>query len=512
MTATKSQSKTTATLYLRLSDFRDDSGGFSGREARLRAEAARLGWTVGRVVVENDVSLTSSTTNGRTRPASAFKRDSKTGRVIRPGFRSIVDDLRAGRTGAMLCEDLDRAARDPRDLEDLVDAVAASGASARSLSGSLTLTAGGTDSEITMARIMVTMANKASRDNARRVSAKRGDLAAAGSYGGGIRPFGFRPDLDAPKYAKTLLQVPAEAAEIRAAADAVMAGVSLKAVARDLRDRGVPTVKGGKWSAEILRDVLMKPAVAALVPAGGELMRASWEPILEREQWEAVCAKLSEPTVTITYPSGTTYTGPRITNTRNANEPRHLLSGIATCYCGAPVKAGGGKGGRSYLCTASNHLRRTAAPVDELVLAFTAEYIQQQGADLLRPPARPGVDTRALRAESARLTAIGERQAAMHGLGEISDAELRAGSRARKARLDAIAGQLAAQTEVDQLGEFRDQPDAGEVLAGLPLPRQRAVVRLLVDVTLKRATRRGQGFDEDSVEVGPVAQRSANDA
>jgi hypothetical protein len=143
--------------------------------------------------------------------------------------------------------------------------------------------------------------------------------------------------------------------------------------------------------------------------------------------------------------------------------------------------------------------------VDDLVLAYAAEYLRTRGADLLRPPARPGVDVRALRAEAARLTAIAERQAAMHGLGEISDAELRAGSRARRARLDAITGQLAAQTEVDQLAEFRDAPDAAEVLAALPLPRRRAVVRLLVDVTLLPAGRRGRGFYLDTVRVQPAA-------
>ena len=133
-------------LYLRLSDFRDDSDGFEGREKRLRAEARRLGWRVHRVVVENDL-IGNGDGNGRSRPASAFKRRKITTpsgevkyRVIRPGFRSILDDLTARRATAMLAEDLDRAMRDPRDLEDLIDAAEATGASARSLSGSLILT------------------------------------------------------------------------------------------------------------------------------------------------------------------------------------------------------------------------------------------------------------------------------------------------------------------------------------------------------------------------------------
>ena len=62
----------------------------------------------------------------------------------------------------LLAEDLDRLLRQPRDGEDLIDAVEQSGASARSLSGSLTLTHGGTDTERMIARIMAATANKAS--------------------------------------------------------------------------------------------------------------------------------------------------------------------------------------------------------------------------------------------------------------------------------------------------------------------------------------------------------------
>jgi len=489
-------------LYLRLSDFRDDSDGFGGREKRLRAEARRLGWKVYRIVVENDL-IGNGDGNGRSRPASAFKRRKITTpsgevkyRVVRPGFRSILDDLTAGRAQAMLAEDLDRAMRDPRDLEDLIDAAEATGASARSLSGSLILTDGGTDSEVTMARVMVAMGNKSSRDTARRVSAKRGDLAAEGWYGGGPRPFGFTPDPDAPKYRKTLIQVPEEAAELRKAAAAVMADTdpaTLKGVARDLRGREVPTASGKQWSAQLVRDVLLKPAIAGLsvtrVKGKRVLVPAKWPAILQREEWEAVCARLTDP-------GRTTTTG---------NEPRHLLSGIAVCWCGGPVKATGSRRGdrqaAGYVCVDHYHVRRKAAGVDRLAAAAVVMRMSQDDADdLLRPPAAPGVDAAALRAEAARLTAIGEKQAGMHALGDITDAELRAGSAARKARLGKISAALAATTATDPLEEFRDQGDPAAVWARLPLPRQRAVARLLVTVTLLSA-RRGPRFDDDSVRV-----------
>ena len=82
--------------------------------------------------------------------------------------------------------------------------------------------------------------------------------------------------------------MPDEAAELRQAADAVMAGTTLKAIARDLRDREVPTASGVAWSAQLVRDVLLKPAIAGLavtkVKGKRVLVPAQWPAILEREE------------------------------------------------------------------------------------------------------------------------------------------------------------------------------------------------------------------------------------
>ncbi len=507
MTRTEHQ-KTSADLYLRMSDLRGEDT-FEAREAALRARAAGLGWSVARVVVENDVNGN----GGRARPASAFKRkrivtpDGRVKlRVFRPGFRSILGDLMTGRAGAMLAEDLDRACRDPRDLEDLIDACAERGASARSLSGSLTLTGGGTDGEISMARTMVMVANKESRDKARRVGEQRQRTAEGGAYGGGRRPFGYRPDPDAPKYHKTLIIVPAEAAVIREAARAVLArdgdpkaGDSLKGIARGLRERGVLTVTGAAWTAETLRDVLLKPAVAGLAAhkrsATGEnpdgLHAASWDAILTRDEWERVCEILRDPG--------------RRTNTGTA--ARWLGSGIylcSVCQAASFHVTGGKSKGPGYVCGNGSHLRRNAVLTDAYVTMHVIERLSRDdAADLLRPPPRPGVDVSALRAELKRIEKAGAAQARMHAAGEIGDGELAAGSRYRRERLAEIKSQLDASSAPDPLAEFRGQPDAERVWDSLPLERKRAVLRALAVVTILPATRRGSGFDPGSVRIVP---------
>jgi len=201
--------ETLADLYLRLSDARLEEA-LDGREAKLRAQAADLGWTVYRVIVEND--MVPGNGNGVLRPASAFKRRkirTPSGRTelrtVRPGFRDqLLADLEHGRVQAVLVEDLDRLLRQPRDGEDLLDAVELSGATCRSLSGSLTLTDGGTDAERFTARIMAAVANKSSADTARRVRDKK-EILCGQSWQGGRRPFGYRHDSDAPKYHKALI-------------------------------------------------------------------------------------------------------------------------------------------------------------------------------------------------------------------------------------------------------------------------------------------------------------------
>src|SRR5260370_34293612 len=104
--------QTDADLYLRLSDARSEEA-LDGREAKLRAMAAALGWVVHRVVIEND--MVPANGNGTMRPASAFKRKRITTpsartelRTVRHRFRSVLAAITSGQPGPGLAESLDR--------------------------------------------------------------------------------------------------------------------------------------------------------------------------------------------------------------------------------------------------------------------------------------------------------------------------------------------------------------------------------------------------------------------
>lgn len=506
----------TVDLYLRLSDLIAEEA-LAGREPLLRAEADRRGWIVHRVVIENDVKRGP---DGKMRPATAFRRraardkhgnvirDQDTGkpvmRVYREGWQSVIADLKTGRATAVLTEDLDRACRDPLDLEDLLGACEQTGATAASLSGSLKLTNGGEDGEIFMARIMVAQANKSSRDTSRRVAAAR-DRLHGKSYSGGRRPYGYFPVEGTEKYHRQLGIVDAEAAVLRASAADILAGVSLRAIVKDLNARGVLSAQGGRWTVQALRRVLLKPTVAGLAGHNGHTVTAPWEPILDHD--------------TVWQPLRTLLTDPGRQVNQRGNEPRWLLSKIARCgICDADTVRG--KDCRetwqtgpdrtvtvsgsypSYVCSGGAHLRRNARHVDDYVSDMVIRWLGKHAKDGLKPP--PSVEARhaaALRAESARLQHAQDEQLGLHRDGLITTAKLRASLREFKDRLGVIDAQLARSDQPDPIPEFRAGHPAKQVWESLPLPRKRAIVRLLMDVTILAATRRGKGSQDDAIRI-----------
>ena len=422
-------------------------------------------------------------------------------RVLRPGWQQVLTDLGTGAARAVLAEDLDRVARDPRDIEDLIDAVAACGGHARSLSGSLTLTEGGSSDQLAMARVMVTMAAKSSADTARRVAA-RAERLAGQSYQGGRRPFGYRPDPDAPVGAKTLIIVEAEAGVIRqAAADILDRGISLKAIARDLREAGVPTVTGAPWTASTLRDVLSKPAVAGIAvhtaTVKGADRRArkvttehpgAWPAILPRDQWERL-RDLFDGRKTGTSP-----------------EPRWLLSGYATCGpCGAVVKCTGSASRRAYTCTAHGHVRRAAAAVDGRVSALVVARLSQARRDAVLLNRRPGrASTRARCAP--RRSGWAPRRRAGRAVRRRRDhrnpAHRRHEGHPRPPRQDRRAARR--QRRPGPAGRVPRAARRRGLGLAVPAPQARRGQALMI-VTILPARRKGNVFDPDSVRIAPLA-------
>jgi site-specific DNA recombinase len=443
-----------AILLARISDARNgDSHGVTGQLADLRAYATRLEWGVGHEVVEND-------TSAYLRRTVRLPDGSKGLRTHRPEFRRALRLLASGEADGLLAVDLDRTCRDPRDLEDLIDVVEAAKPRlpVESITGSLRLA---TDADVATARIMVTIANKASRDTACRVANERRRKAAGGIDFGGGRCYGYEPGM--------LTVNPAEAAWIVKAAHQVLAGASLRSCVAEMNTAGAVTVNGRPWSTNSLRCLLLRPRLAGIaVHHGAEVGPGRWPPILDEATWRAAAAILRDPA----------------RRTAASNEPRHLLSTIAWCgVCddGTTVHASGPAAATRYRCrSGAQHLGRAAAACDQFVGAVIAARLARPDAADLMTPTVGTADTAALNRDAAVLRERLNEQAALHARGAITTAQLEAGSAILRGELRDVERDLARSAGDSPLAGVAGRRDAAEVWAQLPLWRQRAIIRALV--------------------------------
>lgn len=454
--------------------------------------ADRIGWIITKIVVENDVSAFKR--KKVLRPDGRYEL-----RTIRPDWQGVLADLSSGANDGLLVIALDRAMRDPRDLEDLIDVVETRlpRVQVESVSGSLKLS---NDAEVTMARNMVAYANLSSRDTRRRVILRRIDQAEKGYYGGGgRRPYGFGlptggktqrgfPEVDVSK------QVPAEAAEIRWAAESLLAGAKLRELAADLRRREVPTVTGAQWTARTLRDILLRPRNAGLSVYDGQVVEGvviegvdeDHPPILDRPTWDAVFALLTNPT------------------RRTSPGPAPKWFGSQIYLCGHPdcidkgtvmtMGRGMGKGKWKadpiYMCSGPKaHLTRVAKALDDYIETVIVGQLTQPEAVELCTTRQPGVDTAALATEANAIREVIADVGDLHQRRKITKAERERRIDELEAELDGINAVLRGAVGVDPLVGIAGEENAKELWAALPLAVRRAMLRRLLRVTVLPSNR-----------------------
>ncbi|MGW4695131.1 recombinase family protein [Kitasatospora cineracea] len=319
-----------AILLVRISDDREgEEKGVKRQEVDCRAHAQRLGWGIAQVVFIEDCPPGVVIENS----ISAFKRrkvklpDGKQAlRVVRPGFRLCLELLNTGAVDGFIAYDLDRVCRDPRDLEDLIDVVEQRRVPVTSVSGSLRLAS---DADITMARVMVAVANKSSRDTSRRVARKHEELAETGKpAGGGLRPFGYEPD------GITIRQH--EAGAIKTMAKLLLDGESIHGVVRHLNEQGPPPAYAKAWTTRGVKNTLSSPRVTGLRVFRGEVVgEAAWPAILDRATWDRVQVALKE----------------RRKLPGEDNALVRWLTGVLVCgLCGAGLVGSGPKADLRYWC------------------------------------------------------------------------------------------------------------------------------------------------------------------
>lgn len=252
--------------------------------------------------------------------------------VVRPEFLDLISAIERREVTQLVVAELSRLTRQPMEFELLCRAL--QGAGIRDIHTYRTGVVPAERGSLLSGRLQ-TIINAHDAEILRiRTIDKHAELAVQGRPSGG-RPFGYRIGRNELNQA-TLEVEPVQAEAARWAAEEVLRGRALTAIARDLQDRGVPTARKGRWTSTTVRSMLTAPSIAGLRTHHGVLRPAAWEPILDQATWEAVKGVLSGPT-TIIRSDGR----PQEVTRRHTPERRYLLTGgIARCgLCGAGLTA-----------------------------------------------------------------------------------------------------------------------------------------------------------------------------
>jgi DNA invertase Pin-like site-specific DNA recombinase len=362
--------------YARISDDQEEEGKGVARQIKDCTTLLGLRDWLGddeHTYIDNDVS--------------AYKRG-----VVRPEWERMMRDLEEGRIGGIVVYDLDRFARQPKDLERAIEIYATRpNLVFATVQGDINLM---TPDGITMARVMVAFANKASMDTARRMARKHLEQAQNGIPVGGWRPAGWLDD-------KRTLD-PFESELIKGAATQILAGVPLATIMREWNDAGFLTPAGNHWSRAPFRNLMMSARLAGwrdlkgepVYDDNGDRVRGKWTSILSDETHIALVAKLKAEG------RGGGYH-------ERPGKKKYLLAGIIQCgVCFSPMRGhpGGKKlpGRHYYQCPSPvNSAKSCGGPsasgieVDRLI----TELFHAQGAQQRAEPVDNTARMAALTAE-----------------------------------------------------------------------------------------------------------------
>lgn len=490
-------------IYCRISADREGQRfGVERQEAECRRLAAKRGWTIVRVYIENDMSAYSG------KP--------------RPKYQAMLEDLRTGYADAVIALAPTRLYRRIGDALDFLDLITEQDVAVETCKAGL-YRLDSADGRRDARRAAVDNQYESELMGERVRDAKEQTLRAGG-YRGGPRPFGFEAD------GVTIREE--EAQHVRAATRAVLAGQSLRSIAAGLAAAGVRTVPRRKqqpdgtrgeevshqWSPAELRKLLLRPRNAGLIDHKGKVEgKAVWLPLVDEEEWRACVAKLTDP-------ARKTTTGPA---------RKWLGSGIYKCgVCHGPAKTsstglrgraedGSGTFVAGYKCRQAGdaggvHVTRLAANVDEYVERLAIERLSRPDArELLLPPASNGGPQEDLAATANTLRAKLDSIAEDYGKDRMTRKQMLDATEFTRKRLERIEQQMAAAATTSILATLPlGTPEIEQLWPGYHLDKKRAIIDALMTVTLLPARRgrpkgykpdpagkRGTYFDEESVDV-----------
>lgn len=460
-----------AAIYTRISADQTGRGlGVARQLSDCEDLAKRLGWKVSKRFSDNDISAYSGKT--------------------RPGFEAMLEAMKDGQIDALLCWHTDRLYRNMRDLERVIELADANRIEIRTVQGgTLDLS---TSAGRMVARILGSVARQESEHSSERRKRANAQKAASGQWTSARRPFG---------YTTTGEPHEPEATAVRNAVHDVLAGKSVRAVAREWNAAGLKTTGGAaEWRSPMVRRVLMNPRYAALVVHQGKIVGpGAWTPLIDEDTHHGIVAYLNDPS-----------------RSNNAGFERlYQGSGIYRCgVCGEPLtgwKPSGNKG-RAYICP-SWHVRRQGEALDKYVTAIILGRLSRpDAAELLNTlESADGVDVGALHGQKAALQARMDELAGLFAEGAINAAQLKRGTAELANALAKCDEELATSTQGNPVAGFLGTGQGREQLEDrwqeLSPDIRGKIIDQLVIVTIDRSPRGLRRFAPEYVDIEWKAER-----
>lgn len=454
-----------AIIYARIS--RDKVGAGLGVERQrddCRDLARRLGWSVVGVESDNDISAYSG------KP--------------RPGYERTLAALVEGEANAVIAWHTDRLHRRTVELERFLDVVEKHGVEVA------TVQAGPSDLASPTgrmnARIGATMASFEVEHSRERMKRAKAQAARDGKFRGGRRPFGFEADG---------VTIRADEADvIRESTAAVIAGMSMRSLARRVNESGVMTVTGKPHTGENLRRILLRGRNAGKIEVGGEIVGdATWPAIVTFDDLLAVRAILCDPARRLSPGSQRRWQGSGV-----------YVCGETGSLMGV-TKSSAARDSSPMIYRPKTRIGGGASAVAEELDDYVSTVVIER---LSRPEAReilaaPGIDTAALSTKRAGIVARLDESAALYAEGTITAAQLTRATSDLRAQLDAVDAELSAAVSDNDLAALIGADDVRAAWDELDVDTRARIIKSLARVTVFKMTARGakRKLDPDKVSI-----------
>lgn len=481
-----------AGCYLRISsDPQDKRAGVSRQREDTAALCEIKGWRVAGHYVDNDRSAS----NGKQRPE----------------WDRLLSDIKAGKVDAIAAWDQDRGWRMMRELEELRRFFAGVGRPV------LFATTGQGDIDLNSPTGVLTVHIKTAVSEHEIAMMRVRQLRAARQRAESGKPkwrraFGYLPFVgDKRDDDGTREPDPVTAPLVAEAYRAILAGASLKDVAALFNDAGHYGLTGKPWTPSTVSLFMRAPRNAALRDYQGEILGpGTWTPLVDPDLWRAVQNKMNAPG---------RKPGPKAVS-------KHLLTGMLICGgCGHHLSGHwvmqrtGGQPGRlkagearrpgiiahtiTYACKGCYGCSIRAEHIEPMIHAWIVGTLEAPDAvDLLKSRQHDTADAEALRVERATLLARLDEIAAERADGLIDGRGYAAMTERVNAKLADIEQR---QNDAERVRIFDDlplgTPEVAAKVAELSPDRLRAVMDVLMEVTVMPVGKGGKEFKPERVQV-----------